>query len=127
MAFVPEQTNDAVKGPFTLTISVSVNTTISLAILRSLNSLDVYRPERTGSYGKVMFLHVSVILFTGRGLADTPRQVYTPLWADIPWQILLVDPPQGQKSPLRDGHRSGRYTSYWNAFLFNKPSEYLQN
>ena len=44
-----------------------------------------YRPQR--SCGKVMFLHLSVILFTG-------------------------GPP-----PPADGHCSGRYASFWNAFL----------
>ena len=60
-----------------------------------------YRPQR--SWGKVMFLHVSVILFTGgvchtppgqTPLADTPRQTpplgrhprADPPWADTPWQ-----------------------------------------
>ena len=38
---------------------------------------------RNSSCGKVMFLHLSVIL-----------------------------------PPTRDGHYSGRYASYWNAFLF---------
>ena len=109
-----------------------------------------YRPQR--SCGKVMFLHVSVILSTGGGrqtpladrqtpllagrhpLADTPpgrhspgrhspgRQTHswhppgrqTHRWqADAPW----ADTP-GQTPPSRDSHCSGRYASYWNAFLF---------
>ena len=50
-----------------------------------------YRPQR--SCGKVMFLHLSVILSTGGGaLADTT-------------------PPQA------DGHYHRRYASYWNVFL----------
>ena len=54
-----------------------------------------YRPQR--SCGKVMFLHVSVILSMGGWQADTPlRQTPSP----------------------RDGHSSGQYASYWNAFLF---------
>ena len=49
-----------------------------------------------------MFLHPSVILFTGQGESSTP-------WADTP--------------PLRSVHAgtrstSGRYASYWNANLF---------
>ena len=47
------------------------------------------------SCGKVMFLHVSVILLTGVG-RGSGRQ--TP--------------------PSPDGHYSRRYASYWNAFLF---------
>ena len=50
-----------------------------------------YRPQR--SCGKVMFLHLSVILFTGGRSGRHP-------------------PP-----PPADGHCSGRYASYWNAFL----------
>ena len=54
---------------------------------------------RNSSCGKVMFLHLSVILFTGgiHPLADTPSLTDT------------SHPP--------DGHCSGRYTSYWNTFL----------
>ena len=51
-----------------------------------------------------MFLHLSVILFTGGGLypsmqwADTPH-ADTPPWADIPWQT--APPPPG-RHPLVD-------------------------
>ena len=57
-----------------------------------------------------MFLHLSVILFTGGSgrhpRADTPRQ--KPSWADTPLG----------RHPPGDGHCSGRYASYCNAFLF---------
>ena len=64
---------------------------------------------RKRSCGKVMFLHLSVILFTRGVSASGSREnvclwvqgVYTP-WAD---------------TPCRDDHWSGRYASYWNAFL----------
>ena len=74
---------------------------------------------------EVMFLHLSVILFTGGGVypnmqrasgvyppgqtppADTP-QVDTPSWEDK---------PPGQP-PLCRQLLSGRYASYWNAFLY---------
>ena len=46
---------------------------------------------------KVLFLHLSVILFK---------------WGEV-WQTS----PLGQTPPLRDGHCSGRYASYWNAQL----------
>ena len=49
--------------------------------------LYVYRPQR--GCGKVMFLHVSVILFTGGVAGRPPWQVDTPslpLWADTPRQ-----------------------------------------
>ena len=52
--------------------------------------LPYYRPQR--SYSKVMFLHLSVILFTGGVSASSPGQVpwadtplgRHPLWADTP-------------------------------------------
>ena len=40
-----------------------------------------YPPQR--SCGKVMLLHLSVILFTGVGGLSHTHRVYTP-WADIP-------------------------------------------
>ena len=42
--------------------------------------LSFYRPQR--SWGKVMFLQASVILFTGGGVPDTPWTRYTP----HPWE-----------------------------------------
>ena len=69
-----------------------------------------YRPQH--SCGKVMFLHMSVILSTGRWQADTlPNRQTHPRQADTPW----ADTPP----PPRDDHCSGRYASYWNAFLFS--------
>ena len=55
-----------------------------------------YRPQR--SCFKVMFLHVSVILFTGGG---SGRQTHSP----------------GRQTPPRDSHCNGRYASYWITFL----------
>ena len=88
-----------------------------------------YRPQR--SCGKVRSLYLSVILSTGGGLpppgqtpqwADTtlgrqpPEQ--TPPWADTPLPSACWDthPP----CPVHAGIQStsGRYASYWNAFLF---------
>ena len=75
-----------------------------------------------------MFLHLSVSHSVHGGVRQTPpgqtppRQTHnrqTP-WADTPWQTPLH----------RDGHYSGRYASYWNAFLFSVCStkfELLQN
>ena len=68
-----------------------------------MDQFHFYRPQR--SRGKVMFLHVSVILFTVGGV-----------WADIP--------PGADTPPLRSACREiratgGLYASYWNAiFLF---------
>ena len=71
-------------------------------------------------------------------LGQTPPPRQTPSWANTPLPPPPVDPPgqtpPGQThplcrhpqadtsgvdthSPLRDGHCSGRYASYWNAFL----------
>ena len=103
---------------------------------------------------KVMFLHVSVILFTGGGLRRTPRDQADPPWqgdplgpgrppqqGEPPWQgeppRTKENPPGTRQTPPRDQadtppagrtppHReedcslrsmSGRYASYWNAFL----------
>ena len=102
-----------------------------------------YRPQRSCS--KVMFSQVSVILFTGgRGcvwqktlsrhpLARHPLGRHPP--ADTPLgkhplgrRPRADTPPTGQTPPMQtppaecmlayDGHCSGRYASYWNAFLF---------
>ena len=42
---------------------------------------------------------------------QTPHRADPP-WADIPWQTH----PPGRHPP--SGHCSGRYASYWNAFLY---------
>ena len=84
---------------------------------------------RNSSCGNVMFLHLSVILFTGglsasgsggvvclwvHGGCTPPRQTSPP--ADTPLDRL---PPPGRHlpPPPQDGHCSGRYAFYWNAFL----------
>ena len=66
----------------------------------------LYHPQH--SCGKEMFLHLSVILFTGGGVWQTP-----PPGRHTPGQTY----PLGRHTPA-DGHCSGRYASYWNAFLF---------
>ena len=96
-----------------------------------------YRPQR--SCGKVMFLHLSVILFTGGSSpplgrhsdpspGQTPAPGKTPPGQTPPWaDIAREDTPPGQTttprqtppSPVHTGTRStsGRYASYWNVFL----------
>ena len=70
---------------------------------------------------KVMFLHLSVILFTGGGLS-------TSVYAGIPHTLgsrhpLLGADPRGPGTPPpAGGYCCGWYTSYWNAFLFIIPS-----
>ena len=83
-----------------------------------------YRPQR--SYGKVNFLHMSVILFIGgsgrqtpRADTPTPRQTDAPLLAGRHPLLAGRHTPGKQTPPTpRDGHCNGRYASYWNAFLF---------
>ena len=87
-----------------------------------------YRPQR--SWGKVMFLQVCVILFTG-GVPDQvlpPRTRYTPPGPGTPPGPDTpprdqVHPPGARYTP--PGTREirstrGRYASYWNAFLLSK-------
>ena len=64
-----------------------------------------YHPQR--SWGKVICLHLSVILFTGGG-SGTPA----PLGRHSSGQT----PPWAVHAGIRS--TSGRYASYWNAFLF---------
>ena len=71
-----------------------------------------YRPQR--SWGKVMFLQVCVILFTG----GVPDQVHPPGPGTPPPD--QAHPPRTRYTP--PGTREirstrGRYASYWNAFL----------
>ena len=54
-----------------------------------------------------MFLHLSVILFTGGCL---PRHLQPP----------SRHSPDRHSPTLQDGHCSGRYASYWNAFLYSQ-------
>ena len=82
--------------------------------------IHIYRPQRT--YGKVMFLYVSVILSGGAVWHTHP-------WADPlpPPPPLWVDTPPGRHPsplgrhppPTNQSHCSRRCPSYWNAFLCN--------
>ena len=82
-------------------------------------------PPAIEVWGKVIFLYLSVILFMGgSNWTGTPQGRYTlrcgynPLGRYIP----LVGTPPGRYTPptVHAGIRStsGRYASYWNAFLF---------
>ena len=67
--------------------------------------------------GKVMFLHVSVILFTGVPVrAETPWIDTPPTWTETSRQRppLDIDPRTGTPRTVT----SARYASYWNTFLF---------
>ena len=77
-------------------------------------SVPCYRPQR--SCVKVMFSQMSVILFTGWGVWQTPPVAETP----------RADTHPLGRHPLADTPLPGRYpqtataadTSYWNAILF---------
>ena len=62
-----------------------------------IKSLTSVLPPANEVWGKVMFLHLCVILFTGGGGLLTPGGA-------------------GQTPP--DTSASGQYASYWNAFFF---------
>ena len=95
----------------------------------------VFLPSATKLWQRNV-LHLSVILFIGRGCLPQCMLGYTP-WRDTPWRDTpWADTPRtdthlppGQTSPWADtdqadtplpadGYCSGRYASYWNAFLF---------
>ena len=103
-----------------------------------------YRPQR--SCGKVMFLHLSVILFTGGVSAPVHAGIHIPLGRHPPGRhpppaqcMLGYTPPPpaqcilGYTSPCPvhagihplpsacwdiHGYCCGQYAPYWNAFLF---------
>ena len=77
-----------------------------------------------------MFCHPSVSHSVNRGCLPLGSGVYTP-WADTPWEDTSLEahpqkdtlpeahPPETHPpgSTPQDGHCSGQYVSYWNAFL----------
>ena len=68
---------------------------------------------------KVIFLHLSVILFTG-GVLPQCMLGYHPQTPDPPW---TPDPPGADTPREADSSiqsMSGRYASYWNAFLLER-------
>ena len=79
---------------------------VSRAVFRRITMTFDLITGRNEVVAKVIFLHLSVILFTGRGSVSVhagippPRSIHTPPEAD---------------SGIRS--MSGRYASYWNAFL----------
>ena len=79
-------------------------------ILKFLPDLGVHLnifTVRNSSCRKSMFLQVSVCPRVGGCTPPGPPGQTSP-WA----------PPRQTPHPYRDGHCSGRYASYWNAFLF---------
>ena len=90
-----------------------------------LSEWDMYRPQR--SWGKVMFLHVSVILFTG-GSAPLHAWVHPPLEQTPSGTRQHPPHPHPQRSACGEiWATSGRYASYWNAILFKNDITTRQN
>ena len=89
-----------------------------------------YRPQR--SCGKVIFSQASVILFTGGGcLPSACWDTHPPSprkHTHTHREAHSTPPGKHTPHPL-GGHCSGRYASYWNAFLSNRyfgPSKNFQ-
>ena len=73
-----------------------------------------YRPQR--SCGKVMFLHLSVILFTG-GCLPQCMLGNTPLRADTPRQTPPWQTPHPPTVTAADGtHPTGMFSCYYHLF-----------
>ena len=69
---------------------------------------------------KVMFLHLSVILFTPGvgGVCLSACWDTTPLGSTPPQEAHPLEAHTTTRPPPPDGCRCGRYASYWNAFLW---------
>ena len=95
-------------------------TSLSLSLLHKYK-----RTLVTGRNEVVMFLLVSVILLTGGGCLPQCMLGYHPLGADPPGSRHPLGsrhppgsrPPPPQEADSSIWSMSGRYTSYWNAFL----------
>ena len=81
-------------------------------------------PPANEVWGKVIFLHLSVILFKGGVPGQVPPGKYTPLAGTPPGRYTPQQvhpqqvPPPGPATHAGIRSTSGRYASYWNAFLF---------
>ena len=82
---------------------------------------------RKRSCGRVMFLHLSVSHSVHKVVSASVRAGIHPLpRADTPSRLGRHPPGRHPPSPA-DGHCSGRYASYWNAFLFESVSTELNS
>ena len=105
-----------------------------LKVGRSMPTKEVYRAlfgshlftVCNSSCGKVLFLHLTVILFTWGGVClgrqPPPRQT-PPSGPKLPGRHPPGRHPLGTALRVdipRDGHCSGRYASYSNAFLLQR-------
>ena len=89
----------------------------SVADLHPLHNKTSLITARKRCCGKVMFLQVSVILFTGGGVVWYPSMHYRspgPRRGSVPACTEADNPP-----PPADGYCCRRCASDWNAFLFH--------
>ena len=126
---------------------IVLNISITFLPFRNCVEFVYYHPQR--SWGKVMFLHMSVILF--RGVSQHALQVSRPTPRGGGWGVWLVGVPgphlgglqahtQGGLQahtqgcipayteahlPPADGYCWGQYASYWNAFLYYQCDSHL--
>ena len=89
-----------------------------------LSTCHDYRTHASLLPGKVMFLHLCVIMFTGRSLSggSLSRGALCPGGGGVSVQVWRGVLCQGD-SPCTI--QSGRYASYWNAFLLNMQMQKL--
>ena len=110
-----------------------------LDLHRCANRLFLFLPPANEVWGKVIFLHLFVILFTGEGGClvlggawsggSGPRGAWSGAGAWSGGDLVLggmlkgrvwsrgVPAPRGPGGDSPDGYCCGRYASYWNAFL----------
>ena len=113
------------------------NTTVRKSLPYARYKAALFLPPANEVWGKVMFLHLSVILFTrgGGGLVWShflsgclipcsfwggglhPRRGGSPFRGGVSIQRGYDTTPQLVLS-LSGSHQSGRYVSYWNSYLF---------
>ena len=68
-------------------------------------------PACTGQRG------VCIPVCTGQGEGVYPS-MHWGVYRSMHWAGVSTTPSLGRHPPSRDGHCSGRYASYWNAFFF---------
>ena len=112
------------------------NSTKFIIVYISHTKLGQFLPPANEVWGKVMFLHLCVILFTGEGVASQyASQVTWPGWGLHPGGSASggsasrggwADPPPRYMGYYGIQSTSGRYASYWNAFLFLYDSSYVR-
>ena len=100
-------------------LGISLNQTEKVSsFLDYGNVVQCFITGRNEVVAKVIFLHLSVILFTGGGSASVHAGIPPPPGKHTPPGSTHPAPPPEADSGIRS--MSGQYASYWNAFLFWK-------